>query len=182
MHKLDQRRRSGGDALTWLYREGVISPILGDFNTAGYCYNESHNYGSFSQSKEAGCLLLRAGNPNKYTGGRTFTSDNSISDSFIGKTLRVSGSISWTYYTTRASFVGVYLSEEVVNASGTENVDQSGAFVNAVSQKHQFSGPANTTENFDLMLPITQSGYISIMFYKGHTAAMEIRVDRVWIE
>ena len=175
---------SGSEFPLYLYNEGVISPIIGDFNTTGYKYGADS---AFAQSKASTYLRLRSTSQYNLRGGRTWTGNNALPSQYIGKTLHCTGNMTNQQLNNRRTFFRLYLSESVVDASDTEDVGNSGAFVNATYSNFQFSGsdadvPAETTKTFDISLPITQAGYVSVMFYKGFTGQIDVHVENIWIE
>lgn len=187
MTELAKRRRAlmaGAGGPIWLYNQGVEAPLSGGFNTTGYKYGASNMY---TQSKGATYLVLQALSQYNIRGGRTWTTSQQIAASMVGKTLHCSGTVSNTAGENRSTFVRLYRSENVIDASSTENVDSSEAFVNAQYANFQFSGsteivPAGTTKTFDLSLQIAAPGYVSVMFYKGYLGYIVVRIDKIWIE
>jgi len=167
----------------WLYNQGEEADITGGFNTTGYKYGASDQ---FAQSKGATYLVLQSLSQYNLRGGRTWTTANTIPSNAIGKTLRATGTVSNTRVVNRNTYVRLYNSENVADASSTENVNNSGAFVGAQYTQFNFSiptdVPAGTTKSFDISLPITFAGYVSVMFYKGNNGYIVVHVDKIWIE
>lgn len=187
MNELMRRRRAlmaAGKASSGipLYDAGVEAPITGGFNTTGYKYGADNQ---FAQSKDASYLVLQSLSQYNISGGRTWTTANTIPSNAIGKTLRAIGTVTNTLAASRNTYVRLYNSENVVDASDTEDVNESGAFISAQYTQFDFSTtdvPAGTTKSFDISLPITFAGYASIMFYKGYMGYIEVHVDKIWIE
>lgn len=164
-----------------LYDTGVEASITGGFNTTGYKYGADN---IFTQSKDASYLVLQSLSQYNFHGGRTWTTTNRIPSNAIGKTLRATGTVTNTRLANRKTYVRLYNSENVVDASSTENVDDSGAFVDAQYAQFDFGTdvPAGTTKSFDISLPITFAGYVSVMFYKGYNGYIVVHVDKIWVE
>lgn len=166
-----------------LYDTGIEAPITGGFNATGYKYGVD---GAFTQSKGASYLVLQSLSQYNIHGGRTWTTTNTIPSNAIGKTLRATGTVTNTANNSKRTFVRLYNSGNVVDASDTESVDNSGAFVGAQYAQFDFSletdVPAGTTKSFDISLPVTFAGYVSVMFYKGYTGNIVVHVDKIWIE
>ena len=185
MTNLMKRRRAlvAGEASISLYDTGVEAPVTGGFNTTGYKYGAANH---FTQSKGAAYLVLQTLSQYNIHGGRTWTTKNRIPSKAIMKTLRATGTITNTEYVNKNTYVRLYNSENVVDASSTENVNNSGAFVGAQYAQFDFSTatetPAGTTKSFDISLPITFAGYVSVMFYKGYNGYIIVHVDKIWIE
>ncbi len=152
----------------WLYRNGVISPLIGDFITDGYQYGPS-----FSQTKGETDLMIAATSPYNIRGGRTFTGLNPIPAKYIGKTLHCKVTLC---NVQRASFARLYLSENVVSVSDVENVNDSGAFINSAFSE------VTMNDTVDLSLPVTQAGYLSVMMYKGYPGLVSAEFEEIWIE
>lgn len=187
MNELMRRRRAlmaAGKASSGipLYDAGVEAPITGGFNTTGYKYGADN---LFAQSKDASYLVLQSLSQYNIRGGRTWTTANRIPSNAIGKTLRATGTVTNTELANKNTYVRLYNSENVVDASDTEDVNESGAFISAQYTQFDFSTndvPAGATKSFDISLPITFAGYASIMFYKGYMGYIEVHVDKIWIE
>lgn len=185
---LMQRRRAlmrskKASSVISLYDTGVEAPITGGFNTTGYKYGASDK---FTQSKGASYLVLQSLNQYNIRGGRTWTTTNRIPSNAIGKTLRATGTVTNTGNVSKNTYVRLYNSENVVDASSTENVNNSGAFIDAQYTQFDFSTatdvPAGTTKSFDISLPVTFAGYVSVMFFKGYNGYIIVHVDKIWIE
>lgn len=186
---LSARRRglmgqeSGGSQFPlYLYNEGEISSVAGDFTTDGYKYGADSNY---EQSKQPEYLGIKSKNSFEYKGGRTFTTQYQIPNSCIGKTLRVIGTQTNTGNTSstdmRNSFARVYVSSQVVNNSEVQAVADSGCFVDAIYANQAINGK-NKTINIDLTLTLTQAGYVSVMAYKGYGGWLDVKISKIWIE
>ena len=164
----------------WLYRNGVISPILGSFDSSGYQYG-----GSFSQSMREEDLYITATSQYNIRGGRTWTGTNPIPAACVGKALHCTGYIGNRTLTTRNGFTRMYLSETVHTVSDTENVAESGAFENAVyAEEDAFmtDTASGTEKRFHLVLPIMKSAYLSLMMYKGNNGTNYAAFQEIWIE
>lgn len=186
MTELMRRRRAlmaagKASSVISLYDTGVEASVTGGFNTTGYKYGASNQ---FTQSKGTAYLVLQSLNQYNIRGGRTWTTTNPIPSNAIGKTLRATGTVTNTGFSNKSTYVRLYNSENVVDASSTENVDDSGAFVDAQYAQFDFGNdvPAGTTKSFDISLPITFAGYVSVMFFKGYNGNIVVHVDKIWIE
>lgn len=170
----------------WLYNEGEVSPIIGGWNTTGYKYG-SDAY--FPQSIQPTYLQLGPTNQYNNKGGRTFTSNNRLPASLIGKTLHVVGTMGITMVAGgRDTYAYVFISDDVVDDSSKQFVGQTGAFVAPKIYKYfaftsgTVSVPVNTVKDFELVLPITQDGYLSVCFYKGHNGQITTKFMKIWAE
>ena len=188
MNELMRRRRAlmaVGKASSGipLYDAGVEAPITGGFNTTGYKYGAD---GKFAQSKDASYLVLQSLSQYNIRGGRTWTTANTIPSNAIGKTLRAIGTVTNTGLSNQNTYIRLYNSGNVVDVSDTEDVNESGAFTGAQYAQFDFSTadnvPAGTTKSFDISLPISFAGYVSVMFYKGYNGYIVVHVDKIWIE
>ena len=179
-------RRNGllGGALPgkiWIYQNGVVSPIIGNFSDNGYQYGSP-----FSQSKRETDLFITSTSPYNIRGGRTWTGNRTIPPVLIGRTLRCTGHLGSNQYDNRIAFVRMYLSGEVATVSSEEDVSTSGAFLQStyVEAAVDFNHPLaeNTNFAFDLSLPITQPGFLSLMLYKGYSGLVYASFESIWIE
>ncbi len=177
MHALKKPDRAG---IIWLYRNGVISPIIDSFDTSGYQYG-AH----FSQSIRQADLYITATSQYNIRGGRTWTATNPIPSACIGMSLHCTGYIGNQSMSTRNGFTRMYLSEAVHTVSDTESVASSGAFENATyAEENTFitDTSAGTEKSFHLVLPIVKSAYLSLMMYKGYNGTNYTVFQEIWIE
>lgn len=169
----------------WIYNQGEETDLSGEFTTTGYKYGADS---AFAQSKGSKYLILQATSHYNVRGGRTWTTSIPLPESMRGKTLRCTGTMSNPSGNSRSSFFRLYNAQTVIDISSTEDVNNSGAFVDAEYANFQFSGtaaqevPAGTTKTFDLSLQLTTPGYVSVMFYKGYISTMVVHIDKIWVE
>lgn len=164
----------------WLYRNGVVSPIIGSFDTSGYRYG-AH----FSQSMRQADLFITSTSQYDIHGGRTWTGTNPIPAACAGRSLHCTGYIGNQSSYTRKGFTRMYLSDAVHTVSDTENVAASGAFENAVcAEENAFMADTapGTVKHFHLVLPIIRSAYLSLMMYKGYNGTNYAVFQEIWIE
>ena len=165
---------------TWLYKNGVVSPVIGSFVPDGYQYG-TH----FSQSMRSADLYITATSQYNLRGGRTWTGEKPFPEAFVGKTLHCTGFIGNQAMSTRNGFTRMYLSGAVHTVSDTENVASSGAFENATyAEENAFmtDTAAGTGKSFHLVLPIVKSAYLSLMMYKGYNGTNYAVFQEIWIE
>lgn len=170
----------GGDSFPlYLYNEGVISPVVGDFNTDGYKYATQ-----FSQSKQPDYLYITATSLYNIPGGRTWSGNIPISAKYIGKTLKCSGVVGVTGDVAGGrSYVFLYLSDSVTNDSSNISPLDSTAFENE-SHVSFYTGEltAGQSKTFTLSLPITKDGYVSVVMFKNYNGKMYTMFQKIWIE
>lgn len=177
--------QAGGESFPlYLYDNGVTSNVVGGWNTTGYKYGSA-----FAQSEQSAALRLYATSKYNATGGRTYTSNNIVPDRFIGKSLHVKGyfKMNGDLAGGRDSYAYVFISESVQDASATQEVLSSGAFTNEIHQS-SLAVPGTgqiqpgESKSFEMVLPITQAGYLSFAFYKGYTGLLYLYIQEAWIK
>lgn len=164
-----------------LYNRGITSYIIGGWNTDGYKYGTS-----FNQAEEPTSLRLYATNPFNYHGGRTYTSNNILPTEFIGKTLHVTGYLilTGTINGGRQSGVYVFISDSVQDSTSVDDVSASGAFDGEIHKSVIMTQniEANIPVPFEIVLPLTKSGYLSFVMYKGYNGFFNAYFEEAWIE
>ena len=168
----------------WLYNNGVTSDLIGGWNSVGYKYGSN-----FGQSIGATALNLYATTKWNNKGGRTYTGNNPLPEAFIGKTLHVKGNFKMNGDLNggRSSYVYAFISESVQDVSNVESVTASGAFIDeihtsklCVQSGHEMN-PGDVI-NFEMVLPITKDGYLSLVFFKGYSGLLYSYFREVWVE
>ena len=165
----------------WLYNNGETSDVVGDWNTTGYKYGTI-----FSQSNGSTALSIYATSKYNIHGGRTFTSNNVLPSAYVGKTLHVKGyfRMNGDLKGGRSSYVYAFISDSVQDVSDVENIVASGAFTGEI---HAYSPAGNDLEpgatvDFEMILPLTKTGYLSLAFYKGYNGLLYSYIKEVWVE
>lgn len=163
----------------YLYKDGVISPILGGFNTTGY-KRDPNRYG---QDIENDALYIYSLDQFTNPGGRTFTSDNALPTSMVGKTLHVKGIVSNTSGNGGRSYIYFFVSETVTDDSSAVSPTNSSAFTNSIYKSYYTGDMASgASKEFELSTELTQGGYLSLVMYKNYNGKLSVRFKEVWVE
>lgn len=185
---MDRRRAllsSGAESgPVWLYNRGVTSGIIGGWNTVGYRYGAQ-----FDQAEEPESLRIFATSSYNNRGGRTYTSNNILPSDIVGKTLHVKGyfEMRGSIKGGRDSYVHAFISDSVQDVSNVESALNSGAFAGQIHIS-QVCTPGTSdikpgkTRDFEMILPLTKTGFLSLVFYKGYNGLLYSYFTEVWIE
>lgn len=184
MTDLMKRRRAlmaqGEDSgIVWLFNNGTTSSVAGGWNESGYKYGTA-----FAQAITINSLHVYSTSKWNNRGGRTYTTNNRLPANLIGKTLVVKGTLEASGSTDiRTTAIYLYISETVTDASSVEDVRSSGAFTNEIHSSKVYSNSDTVgTYNFEVRLPITQTGYVSMVGYKGNTGTYHFYFKEVYAE
>ena len=185
MNELMLRRRAlmgaqgEGSGPVWLFNNGVTSSVAGGWNNAGYKYGST-----FAQAITSNSLHVYSTNKYNTRGGRTYTTNNVLPANLLGKTLVLKGTlVTSDVNDNRNCAIYLYISETVTNASTVESVPSSGAFTNEIHRSKTYTiQDASGTDNFEIRLPITQTGYVSLVGYKGYTGTYHFYFKEVYAE
>ena len=177
---LAERRRAltgvkSGPTRIDLYKDGVVSAEIGPLYVGGYQKNTTNNLAAIQQND------LYYHNENvvdsaSYIGGNSFSSTQEIPAKYIGKTLHVKGQHKNTYSGSVTDYANVVIADAIANADTFAS-----AYGTYINKGATFSTKADFTE-FELVLPITRSGYLSLVGRKTKHGKCYIKFTEVWIE
>ena len=158
----------------WLYNNGVISPIIGNFSVFGYSHNSTYNKAEITDEY----LWYHndsSGATSALTGGKTFTSELILPSYLIGKTIHVKGQHK-NNQTAANDSAGVYVSDSVVNSQSPNT-----SFVNNINTVLPLATDIQLTD-FEFTLLLTKIGFLSLVGRKQSSGKVEIRFLEVWAE
>ena len=163
------------DGKVWLYKDGELADFLGSLKT-GTAYSESSTYNKASQEETYLYIYgTTANSGSTYRGGKSFTSENKIPSSLIGKTLHVKGEHKNTSSNTNDQAYA-YIAGTISSAYLLDN-----AYSNYIRASKDF-GQENDYTEFELVLPITRVGYLSLVGRKVNAGIYGFKFTEVWAE